>query len=108
MITWIRTTTLLAAGDRPPIEEGAIDAFDEAKRLAEKFVRDRGVSFGRSWALKYALSGTTLDNQRTAVSAEVEKRKKTYRGDYKQVFEQGVWAGFDSAKNNMHRTVPHS
>ena len=108
MITWINTTTHLAAGDKPYIKEGAIEAFDEAKQLAGKPVFDRGVSFGRSWALSHALSGTTLNDQRTTLGAEVQQRKRTYRGDYKQVFEQGVRARFDSAKNSMHRTVPRS
>ena len=109
---WMDNMPLPAARERPEIRRAALSAFDAViKRKADEaqqFWYNEGMSLGRKWALDHALDGSTFEYQRNGLRQELLRRSRTYPENSRPPFERGVWAGFDGAKNNMHRTVPRS
>jgi hypothetical protein len=106
---WMDDMPLPDTAERPRIKSAAITAFDTVMQRkadeTQKFWSDEGVALGRGWALKHALSGSTFEEQRKGLRAELIKRSRTYPESVRSAFKQGVWAGFDGARQNMHRTV---
>lgn len=110
--TWMDSLTSINDSERPHIKRAALSAFDKVMKRkddeAQQFWYNEGVRLGRGWALDHALSGMTLEDQRKGLREELLRRSRTYHERIRPAFKGGVWAGFDGAKNNMHKTVPRS